>query len=334
MTIMHTELCAKEGIRRFRINQSMILLLGASGYIGTAFQTTLLKRGVAFLPVSRAQCDYTRTEPLRDLLLTYKPELVINTAGYTGKPNVDACETSRKATLDGNSLFPKRLSIVCADLGIPLGHVSTGCIFSGCHVWDKDGWRIETNMNAPLVRKAAQTSPALLRGYSEDEPPNFTFGSQCSFYSGTKALGESGIMAQGDNYIWRLRMPFDEQDHSRNYLTKLLTYDKVYDSVNSLSHRTEFARSCLDSWLKRIPFGIYNMNNSGFVSTHEVVDMIRYRLKPKRSFIFWKDDAEFYQYGAVAPRSNCILETSKLARAGVYVRPVQEALEESLRTWR
>jgi dTDP-4-dehydrorhamnose reductase len=312
----------------------MIILLGASGYIGTAFEATLRKKGLAFLSVSRARCDYTRAEPLRDLLLTCKPELVINSAGYTGKPNVDACETNRLATLEGNVLFPQRLSIVCAELKIPLGHVSSGCIFTGCHVWGKDGWRIHTNINSPEVRKAAQVSPSLLRGYTEDTSPNFTFENQSSFYSGTKALGELKVMAQGDNYVWRLRMPFDEEDHSRNYLTKLQTYAKVYNSLNSLSHRMEFANSCIDSWKKRIPFGIYNMTNPGFVSTQEVVAMICARLKPRRSFIFWKDDAEFYQYGAVAPRSNCILETSKLTRAGVYVRTVHEALAESLRNWR
>jgi UDP-glucose 4,6-dehydratase len=37
---------------------------------------------------------------------------------------------------------------------------------------------------------------------------------------------------------------------------------------------------------------------------------------------------------AKTPRSNCILDVSKLLAAGVAMRPVEEALAEALRQWR
>ena len=164
--------------------------------------------------------------------------------------------------------------------------------------------------------------------------PNFSFRDlPCSFYSGTKALGEEAIKGVGRNYIWRLRIPFDENDNPRNYLTKIQRYARVYDNLNSLSHRADFANACLDSWSQRIPFGIYNVTNPGFIATAEVIEMIKDILKPKRDFIFWESDAEFYSKGAVALRSNCIMDSTKLLQAGVNMRPVHEALEDALRKW-
>ncbi|MEI6603951.1 MAG: sugar nucleotide-binding protein [Verrucomicrobiota bacterium] len=312
----------------------MILLLGATGYIGTAFKTALGVRGENFTTLARAQVDYTRFQPLYDYLKSHKPSFIINAAGHTGKPNVDACEIARADTLQGNTLFPQTLAQVCAVLDIPWGHVSSGCIFSGCLVKTESGWLAHKDMTQAPIRELAKCDPAKLRGFDESMPPNFSFrDGPCSFYSGTKALGEEVVNGVGRNYIWRLRIPFDEFDNPRNYLTKIQSYAKVYDNLNSLSHRADFVNACLDSWFQKIPFGTYNVTNPGFVSTAEVVELIKSILKPVRNFAFWENDADFYSKGAVALRSNCILDTSKLLQAGVAVRPVGEALESSLENW-
>ncbi|HEY4952344.1 MAG TPA: sugar nucleotide-binding protein, partial [Verrucomicrobiae bacterium] len=80
----------------------MILLLGASGYIGEAFAKELRRRKTDFVSLSRKQMDYTRFDTLLEFLEAKKPEFVINAAGYTGKPNVDACELHKADTLQGN----------------------------------------------------------------------------------------------------------------------------------------------------------------------------------------------------------------------------------------
>lgn len=312
----------------------MVILLGSTGYIGQAFLQALAERGWPVHAPTRKQVDYTSFSALRSYLETTKPTFLINAAGFTGKPNVDACEEHKADTFQGNALFPAMVGHVCADLGIPFGHVSSGCIYSGAKIVINGETRIERDLTAPEARKVIDKSPQSIHGFTEEDEPNFTFRHPpCSFYSGTKALAEEALRDLPENYIWRLRIPFDHINNPRNYISKLQYYPKVYNNVNSLSHRGDFVRACLDLWENKVAYGIYNVTNPGFVSSAQVVAMIQRTLQPSRPFKFWSDDAEFYAQAAKAPRSNCILDVSKLLKTGVKIRPVDEALDEALTTW-
>jgi dTDP-4-dehydrorhamnose reductase len=312
----------------------MIVLLGGSGYVGQAFEQELRRRQWAFTTLARRTVDYTRFETLLKVLRELQPSFLLNAAGYTGKPNVDACEAARAETLQGNTLLPLTIAHACATLGIPWGHVSSGCIHAGAFLVENGQARVEKDLTRPPLRQLVETQPEAVRGFRETDEPNFTFRRPpCSFYSGTKALAEEAMAGVGQCYVWRLRIPFDEFDNSRNYLSKVQRYAKVYDNVNSLSHRGDFVRACLDLWDRRAPFGTYNVTNPGFVTTRQVVALIGKILRPARAFEFWANDEEFYRVAAKAPRSNCVLDVSKLLAAGVTMRPVQEALEDSLRRW-
>lgn len=311
-----------------------ILLLGSSGYIGSAFAAELERRAVRFYPLTRKELDYTRFDLLLTHLREAKPSFVVCAAGYTGKPNVDACETSRADTLLGNTLFPQSLAQACLAAGIPYGHVSSGCIYTGAKIVEDGQSRIEPDLTRPDLQHLVSARSSCLKGFLESDPPNFSFHSPpCSFYSGTKALGEEIMAPLNNGYLWRLRIPFDEFDNPRNYLTKVQTYAKVYENANSISHRADFVRAALDLWDMRAPFGTYNITNPGWITTRHVVEQIQKILKPARSFEFWQDDAEFYKF-AKAPRSNCLMDTTKLLNAGIKIRPVNEALDHSLRNWR
>jgi dTDP-4-dehydrorhamnose reductase len=313
----------------------MILLLGASGYIGKAFSRELTRRKTDFVSLSRQQVDYTHFDVLLEFLKTKKPAFVVNAAGYTGKPNVDACELHKADTLQGNTLFPQTVAHVCAAAGIPWGHVSSGCIYSGAKVVENGKMRAEKDFTKPELRALVEKTQQSIHGFTETDVPNFSFrDGPCSFYSGTKALGEEAVAGIGKSFIWRLRIPFDEFDNARNYLSKVQRYAKVYDNVNSVSHRADFVKACLDTWELRAPFGIYNVTNPGFVTTKHVVELIEKYLKPARKFEFWASDEEFYKVAAKTPRSNCVMDTTKLLSAGVKIRPVEEALEDSLKNWK
>lgn len=295
----------------------------------------LERRKWPFKPLSRGKTDYSRFEVLLDYLKKTKPEFLVNVAGYTGKPNVDACEIARADTLAGNVLLPQTIAHACAVCDVPWGHVSSGCVFSGARVALNGQTRAEKDLTRPDLRSLVNKSPEAVHGFTEIDPPNFTFRDPpCSFYSGSKALAEEAIAGVGRGYIWRLRIPFDEFDNTRNYLSKVQRYAKVYDNVNSISHRGDFARACLDLWERRAPFGIYNVTNPGFVTTRQVVSLIEKILKPGKRFEFWQNDEEFYRLAAKTPRSNCVLDVSKLLAAGVGIRPVAEALEDSLKNWK
>jgi dTDP-4-dehydrorhamnose reductase len=312
----------------------MIVLLGATGYVGKQFAQTLRERKVDFAAPTRAEMDYTQFTTLRNFLEKKRPEFLVNAAGYTGKPNVDACETNWADTLQGNTLFPAAVAQACASLGIPYGHVSSGCIYAGAKVASGGTTRVEKDLTKPELRELFAKNRGAFHGFSETDEANFTFRRPpCSFYSGTKALGEEALKGVGEGYIWRLRIPFDQFDNARNYLSKLQNYPKVYDNVNSLSHRADFVNACLDTWFQRVPFGIYNVTNPGFATSSEVVEMVKKILRPAREFSFWTDDAEFYRVAAKTPRSNCIMDVSKLLGAGIKMRPVEAALEDSLKNW-
>src|SRR5207245_968903 len=154
----------------------------------------------------------------------------------------------------------------------PWGQVSSCCIYSGAKVLTGGSVRTEKDLSSPELKSLAETEPTAIQGYTEKDEPNFTFRQPpCSFYSGAKALGEEAIAGIGRSYIWRLRIPFDEHDNPRNYLTKVQRYPKVYDNVNSISHRGDFVRVCLDLWDIKAPFGTYNITNPGFITTRQVV---------------------------------------------------------------
>ena len=63
------------------------------------------------------------------------------------------------------------------------------------------------------------------------------------------------------------------------------------------------------------------------------MQLIEKILKPAKKFEFWASDEEFYKVAAKTPRSNCVMDISKLLAAGVKIRGVEEALEDSLKNW-
>ena len=287
----------------------MIYLLGGSGYVGSAYQALFQRKGLSFRNVRRADVDYTDRAVLTELLRREKPAFLINAAGYTGKPNVDACELHKAECLLGNAVLPGTIALACADAGVPWGHVSSGCIYTGAR---PDG-----------------------TGFTENDPPNFTFRTNnCSFYSGSKGLGEEVLGGAPAVYVWRLRIPFNEVDSPRNYLSKLMRYENLLDAANSISQLDEFVAATLACWETRAPFGTYNVTNPGHVTTREVVALIRKTGVSTKDFRFFADEAEFMRTAAKTPRSNCVMDTRKLAATGIKLTEVHEAVERDLRRWR
>ena len=313
----------------------MVILLGASGYMGQAFGKELSRRGIPFRPISRKELNYADYQVLRTALKKEKPEFVINAAGFTGKPNVDACENQKGETVAGNVTLAQTVAQACDVAGVPLGFVSSGCIYTGAKVRRECGtWAVEDRLTEPLISELLSKRSDRVAGFSETHEPNFCFThNNCSFYSGTKALAEKVMAGFPGFYVWRLRIPFDEFDGSRNYLSKLQCYPKVYQNWNSISHRRDLVAACIDTWLQKIPGGIYNVVNPGYISPREVVEKIQKRLRPAWKPEFWQNDDEFYRFGAISSRSNCILDPGKLLKSGIRIRPLEEAIEEALDRW-
>ena len=286
----------------------MFLILGGNGYVGTAFQKHLQQMRLPFEVISRSVVDYSDESSLLRLIEQRRPEFLINAAGYTGRPNVDACELHRTECLQGNAVLPGVIRSACEKVGLPWGHVSSGCIYTGAK---PDG-----------------------SGFTEEDAPNFSFRqNNCSFYSGGKALGEELLSGAADCFIWRLRIPFNEVDGPRNYISKMMRYDCLLKATNSLSQLDEFAAACVACWTRRVPYGIYNLTNPGFVTTEDVVALIKRHGLTQKAFRFFDSEDQFMKLAAKTPRSNCVLDTTKAEQLKLPMRPITEALEIAIRNW-
>ena len=283
----------------------MFIVLGAMGYLGSYFVSHLKNKCEEVRGLSRTEVDYTNIGTLIAILQSVKPTFLINAAGYTGKPNVDACESDKAECLFGNAVLPGRIRSACEEVGVTWGHVSSGCIYSG-RKSDGGGWM-------------------------EEDEPNFSFRKgPCSFYSGSKALGEEVLDGAENCYIWRLRIPFNEEKSPRNYLQKLLNYSSLLEAENSISHIDDYINSCLSSFTQECDPGIYNLTNSGSITTRQVVEWMKEEGVTDKTFTFFENEEDFMAKAAITPRSNCVMDTSKAERNGIALRPVEEAVRDSL----
>jgi dTDP-4-dehydrorhamnose reductase len=300
----------------------MILLLGASGYIGRTFASELRRRGHCFIPLTRRAFDYTRFDYLFDYLRTMRPVFLINAASYETAVGGTLAEEEREKMMAANAILPQMIARVCLMTKTPWGHVSSGSVFSGAKVVEDGKPGIRRHLGEPDLLQLFDTQPEKFNGFTELDEPNVSFRNPtCNFYSGTKALAEEAIRDIGQSYVWRLRLPFNEREEICNWLWQMQRQAEVTDSINSCSHLEDCVRACLDLWDTRAPFGIYNVTNPGAITTGRAAGELRRILgAPVR----------IRMGGAEAMQPGCILDSGKLLRAGVKLRPVEEALEDCL----
>lgn len=263
----------------------MIVIYGSHGYIGSAFVAEMRARKIAFFAA-----DYRTPE----LQITSSTSLVINCAAFIPKESVSLCDKFPNETMLGNAVLPLALAAKCRGASVPFAHISTGCLWS-------DGLE-----------------------HSEDDPAQREFTGHCGFYIGVKGVAEGLIMiACPDHYIWRIRLPFEEFDNNRNYLSKLARMDEVWDHENTICHRRDFAKACLDLWAMRAPFGTYHVMNPGSIKATSVVEQLL-----KRGIR--KTPARIVP----GPQGGSRVSVKKLLDAGVKIRSVEDAVEDSLNRWK
>lgn len=265
-----------------------ILIFGARGYLGGAFREVY----------PEAQCpevDIADAHAVGEVLDREKPDIVINAAGKTGRPNIDWCETHKEETLRSNLTGPLLLLEECGKRGIYWVHLSSGCIYEG----DKGGG-----------------------GFTEDDPPNF-FG---SFYSRVKGWADQ-ILREFPVLILRLRMPFDGSTNERNLLMKLRKYHKVLDVKNSLTYLQDFL-SAAKTLIERRRTGIFNIVNPGTISPYEIMEL--YKKFVQSEHAVERLTLENLSSVVRAARSNCVLLTEKLRAEGMHFPDVHERVEDAL----
>jgi 3,5-epimerase/4-reductase len=138
----------------------------------------------------------------------YKPTHILNAAGVTGRPNVDWCEDHKAETNRSNVIGCLTIADICELKQIHHLLYATGCIFE----YDDK----HTIGGTP---------------FTEEDKPNF-FG---SYYSYTKALVEGLLAVYTMTCTLRVRMPISDDLSPRNFVTKIVKYDRVVNVPNSMT---------------------------------------------------------------------------------------------------
>jgi len=288
----------------------MVVLFGASGYVGSAIAVQLREAGLEVVAPSHRELDLTSRDALSAWLGGIaRPDFAINAVGFTGRPNIDGTEVEKWHTLRANTVVPGVLAEVLGSAGVRWGHVSSGCIFNGCR---PDG-----------------------SGFTEEDEPEFAISDpRAGWYARTKWMAEKLLAEAPGVVIWRLRIPFDSFDNERNYLTKLMRYDRLLEVRNSISQLREFAAAAVESLRLRIPDGIYNATNPGSILTSEVAAALEKHGICRKRFEYFRSEEEFLASPGRVFRASCVLDSSKLAAQGILMREVHESIDRPLREWK
>lgn len=275
------------------------LILG-KGFVGSQFINHLQNNNIVYSAFSQRELDYTKTELLYKVLEEHKGNIsyVINCFGYTGVPNVDACETNKELCYNYNVLYPLQIVRMCEVLNIPVIHVGSGCIYNG---YDKI--------------------------YTEQDIPNFgVFSDDSSYYSKCKHLFET-LVKDYKCYVLRIRIPFTPEQSSKNYFSKLLKYDVLINQLNSITSITDFNNFLVHFMDVKPEYGVYNVVNPEPVKAKEVVKILKSSNleNPNWKFI------PLNKLKTKAQRSNCVLSDEKISNLNLKLPKTIDSLNRDIK---
>src|SRR5580658_2208906 len=96
-----------------------ILVIGRIGQVGYELHRGAWPSGFTVDYVERQQVDLARASEARDIVVSRRPDIVVNAAAYTA---VDAAETDRETAFAVNRDGPAALAEACASIGAALIH--------------------------------------------------------------------------------------------------------------------------------------------------------------------------------------------------------------------
>ena len=290
-----------------------VLVYGSNGWIGSQFTKLLESNNVIY-------CEgKSRVDNIDDViseLLKTSPTHVIAFIGRThGKigekiyTTIDYLEEPNKLqdNVRDNLFSPLVLAFLCQKLNLHFTYLGTGCIFK----YD------EEHLFGQEVN-----------GFTEDSLPNF-FGSS---YSTVKGFTDQ-LMKFFDNSVLnlRIRMPITAEYNTRNFITKITTYEKICSIPNSMTVIPELLPKVLDMMKNRVT-GTINLTNPGLISHNEILEM--YREIVDTNFV-WKNFSEKEQRKILtSDRSNNYLDTQKLEQMYPDIKNIKESVRDVLNLYK
>ena len=286
-----------------------ILIYGSKGWIGQQFLKLLEKNNAIFVE------GKSRVNHINDILQeldAIKPTHVISFIGRThGKigekvyTTIDYLEEEGKLeeNVRDNLFSPIVLADLCSKKNIHYTYLGTGCIFK---FDDEHPFGQEVN------------------GFSEASLPNF-FGSS---YSIVKGFTDQLMTLYKDKVLnLRIRMPITDEKNGRNFITKIVNYEKVCSVPNSMTVLPELLPLVIDMMEKSIT-GTINLTNPGLISHNEILKI--YKEIVDSSFTWKNFNQEEQRSILAADRSNNYLDTTKLTNLYPEIKNIKEAIRECL----
>lgn len=172
-----------------------ILVTGAKGQVGTDVVLEAESRGHEVFGFASSELDITDKSSVDSVLVSIKPDVVINAAAYTA---VDKAETEKELAYAVNETGVKNLAETCKKLDIPLLHISTDYVFDG-----------------------EKKEP-----YVETDIPNPT-----SVYGMSKLAGEVALQNIWHKHII-LRVSWVFGEHGNNFVKTMLRLAKERDEIS------------------------------------------------------------------------------------------------------
>ncbi|MBU1705443.1 sugar nucleotide-binding protein [Patescibacteria group bacterium] len=240
----------------------------------------------------------TPAEALEEIRL-HNPDAILNAAGIKGRPNVDWCEDNQIATMRGNTILPLNLADAAQEAGVYLLHMGSGCIFYGDSPHEDKAWR------------------------------EHDFGNPSAVYSRSKWAADLILSTLPNVGIARIRMPIDWQPSPGNLIDKLASYPKVIDVENSVTVIDDMIDVFYQLLSKKAP-GIFHVTNPGTLRHRETLALYKELVDPNHACEFI-DEGELVTCGlAKKKRSNNFLASDRLAEYGIHMRPVAEAIRDTV----
>jgi len=293
-----------------------ILVYGSKGWIGGQFINILenlknTQQSSDYVYVegkSRIDNEKQLTEEINNICPTH----IISFIGRThGKINSKIYSTIDYLEQDGkllenmrdNLFSPLLLADICKKKNIHYTYLGTGCIFK----FDEDH---------PFGKEE--------NGFTEDAAPNF-FGSS---YSIVKGFTDRLMHLYEDNVLnLRIRMPITGEKNPRNFITKIVNYEKICSVPNSMTVLPELLPYVLDM-MKNKTTGTINLTNPGLISHNEILQM--YKEIVDKDFKWNNFSQEEQRKILAADRSNNYLDTQKLESLYPKIKHIRTSIRECL----
>ena len=286
-----------------------LLVYGSKGWIGSQFVEILKSKDISFVNgKSRANNLTGLRNEIREVNPTHIISFIGRTHGKIGNKvysTIDYLEQDKKLVdnVRDNLYSPLLLALVAKESRIHYTYLGTGCIFK----FDEEH---------PFEQE--------VNGFTENSVPNF-FGSG---YSIVKGFTDQ-IMKYFEESVLnlRIRMPITGEMNSRNFITKITTYEKICSIKNSMTVLPELLPKVIDMMHNGIT-GTINLTNPGLISHNEILDMFKEIVDP--DFEYQNFSVEEQSKILAADRSNNYLDTTKLEKLYPDVRNIKDAVRECL----